>query len=55
MSSDLPFERDAILPELLTNEERQWINDYHHKVAEVLTPHLEPEIGKWLEKETMPL
>ena len=50
-----PFERDAILPELLTNEERQWINDYHHKVAEVLTPHLEPEIGKWLEKETMPL
>lgn len=50
-----PWEREAILPELLTDEERQWLNDYHRQVRETLLPLLDGEAAEWLTEQTMPI
>jgi Xaa-Pro aminopeptidase len=47
-----PIDRDAILPELLTQEEREWLNQYHQRVYEVLSPDLTEEENKWLKEIT---
>lgn len=48
----LPIDRSALLPEMLTGSERSWINQYHEKVFEKLSPHLDEEHREWLKKET---
>ncbi len=48
----VPFDRDAILPELMTDKELQWLNDYHSKVYETLRPHFEGEELQWLQEAT---
>ncbi len=50
-----PFDREAILPELLTKEELTWLNDYHQRVYESLAPLLSAETAKWLKAETAPI
>lgn len=50
--SFIPIDRRAIVKEMLTIEEVQWINCYHGKVFEVLSPHLNEEEVQWLESET---
>lgn len=50
-----PFDRDAMDPALLTEEERRWLNGYHRRVYETLAPLLEPEVARWLEGATRPL
>lgn len=47
-----PWEREAILPEMLTDEERQWVNEYHRQVYEKLSPFLDEETKKWLREQT---
>lgn len=47
-----PFDLEAILPELLTEEEKQWLNDYHRKTYEKLSPYLNEEEKEFLKKET---
>ena len=37
---------------LLTEEERQWLNDYHRMVYEKLAPRLDEEHRKWLREKT---
>lgn len=41
--------------ELLTPEEKQWLNEYHKRVREALEPHLDGDIKKWLIKLTQPI
>ena len=49
-----PYDRKLIVPEMLTCEERCWLNGYHEKVKEVLMPLLANEQEKaWLEKATL--
>ncbi len=48
----VPFDRDAILPELMTDRELQWLNDYHRKVYEALGPYFAGEELKWLQQAT---
>ena len=48
----VPFDRDAILPELMTDRELQWLNDYHRKVYETLKPYFEGEELRWLQEAT---
>lgn len=48
----VPFDRDAILPELMTDKELQWLNDYHRKVYESLQPYFEGEELQWLKEAT---
>lgn len=47
-----PWEREAILPELLTDREREWINDYHKAVYEKLSPQLDADTAAWLRIQT---
>lgn len=50
-----PFDRDALDASLLHDDERQWLNDYHRRVRETLSPHLSPEEAAWLRDVTQPL
>ena len=34
----VPYEREAILPEMLTKAELAWLNAYHQKVYEIVGP-----------------
>ena len=47
-----PWEREAILPELLTEQEKKWINDYHQTVYVKLSPLLDDDIAAWLKTQT---
>ncbi|MCL1936459.1 MAG: aminopeptidase P family protein [Defluviitaleaceae bacterium] len=51
----VPFEIDAILTELLTDEEKQWINKYHETVYNNLKDSLTTEEENWLRQVTYPL
>ncbi|BBU57338.1 Xaa-Pro aminopeptidase [Mameliella alba] len=44
----VPIDRRLIDPNLLTSDERNWLNDYHRRVHELLTPHLDAATGQWL-------
>ena len=47
-----PYELEAILPEMLSPEERKLLNDYHAKVYETLSPLFDEEERQWLESAT---
>ena len=48
----VPFERKAILPEKLTEEQKQTLNDYHRQVYEKISPYLDENEREWLRQET---
>jgi len=50
-----PIERDLILPELLTDEEILWLNDYHGKVDDIIGPLLGREDAAWLRSKCSPV
>ena len=50
-----PFDRDAINPDQLTEEECEWLNDYHAKVYEKIAPLVSFEIKNWLYEATKKL
>lgn len=50
-----PIDRRLIVPELLEARERAWIDAYHERVYQTLSPHLEPDVARWLRQETLPL
>ena len=50
-----PFDRDALDASLLSDEERAWLNGYHRRICEVLSPYLPPEERQWLCIVTQPL
>ena len=44
-----PIDRALIVAELLTPDERAWLNAYHARVAAVVGPKVEPDVRAWLE------
>jgi Xaa-Pro aminopeptidase len=46
-----PFNPDLFDLDLLTDDELNWLNDYHREVLERLTPHLEEPEVEWLRHE----
>lgn len=48
----VPMDLDAIVPDIMTAEERQLLNDYHSAVYEKLSPYLEGDEKEWLRKYT---
>lgn len=50
-----PIDTRPIRPELLTAEEIQWLNAYHARVREALSPHLGGDDKAWLEAATRPI
>ncbi len=49
------FESGLLDKTLLSCEEIDWINSYHQKVYEMLSPELDTETTAWLRKKTEPL
>lgn len=50
-----PMDRRLIDKELLTPAEIEWINDYHARVAETISPDLDNDTRAWLKAATAPL
>lgn len=50
-----PFDLRLFQTEIMTTEEIQWVNDYHARVREALTPLLSPEEAAWLADKTREL
>lgn len=50
-----PFDLKLFDTSIMTDEEIQWINDYHARCREVLLPRLNPEQAAWLKAKTEPL
>ena len=50
-----PIDKTPIIIEMLTPEERQWLDDYHQMVYDRLSPYLETEEKEWLREATVPL
>lgn len=47
-----PFDREAIVVDMLTEKELAWLNDYHAQVYKKLAPLLSEPVRQWLEAET---
>lgn len=51
-----PIDKSLIVPDVLSETERQWLNDYHRQVCDVLLPGLAHEDERnWLREQTSPL
>lgn len=50
-----PIDRRLILPDLMNEEEINWLNDYHARVVAQIGPLVDPATRLWLEKATTPL
>lgn len=50
-----PFDLRLFQTEIMTPEEIKWVNDYHARVREALTPLLSPEEAAWLADKTREL
>ena len=50
-----PIDKEAIVVEMLTDEELAWFNEYHQFVFDRLCPYLNVEEQAWLKEATSPL
>ena len=50
-----PIDKAPIVREMMTQEEIQWLNDYHQRVFDTLSPHLSAEEAAWLRTACAPL
>ena len=50
-----PIDTTPIVFEMLSEEEREWLNNYHHRVYESLKPYLTAVEQEWLRKATLPI
>ena len=50
-----PIDRNAIAAELLTGPEKTWLNAYHQRVYDSLSPHIDDPTREWLDEATRPL
>ena len=50
-----PIDRSLVDVSLMNDAEVAWVNDYHARVCEQLTPLLPAADADWLEAKTAPL
>lgn len=50
-----PIDRNVIATDLLTADERAWLDNYHGKVLEIVGPQLQGAAKSWLESACAPL
>ncbi|HEV2080498.1 MAG TPA: aminopeptidase P family protein [Allosphingosinicella sp.] len=50
-----PIGRALVDPQMLSGEEREWVDQYHAEVLEVVGPQLEGEALDWLREQCAPL
>ncbi len=51
----VPFDRRLVASELLSQSERDWLNAYHVRVAELIAPGLDGADAAWLDRATGPI
>lgn len=51
----VPIDRRLIMVDMLTADERGWLNAYHHDVAEKIRPRLGQDAQLWLDAATAPI
>ncbi len=49
----VPFDLRLINKDMLTDNERTWLNDYHFKIREIVKDHLNDSEINWLLKATV--
>ena len=50
-----PIDRNLIEPSLLDQDEIAWLNAYHERVRQKLTPLVDAETARWLAEATQPI
>lgn len=50
-----PFDRTLFDVDMMTDEEIDWVDQYHARVCETLLPHLNPDEQQWLKEKTKSL
>ena len=50
-----PIDTTPIIVEMMTDEEQQWLNDYHQTVYDRLAPHLDADDRQWLAQRCAPI
>ena len=50
-----PIDLSPVIKDLLTQEEIEWLNQYHATVFDALSPHLSADECQWLRLATQPL
>jgi len=50
-----PIDLNLVEKNLLAADEKEWLNGYHRKVRETLSPLLDADEAAWLEKNTRPI
>jgi Xaa-Pro aminopeptidase len=50
-----PIDHNLIDPSLLDDEEIAWLDAYHARVRETLTPLVDPDTARWLAEATQPI
>ena len=50
--TDKIFDKMCIRDSRMTEQERTWLNEYHHTVYEAIAPHLPKEEQEWLAHAT---
>lgn len=51
----IPIDLSQVELHLLSEQEKQWLDDYHQQVREVLMPLVESEAQQWLLAATAPI
>ena len=49
-----PIDKTPIVLDMMTQEEIEWLNAYHQRVFDTLSPHLSDEENRWLRMATAP-
>ncbi|MHB2017836.1 MAG: aminopeptidase P family protein [Candidatus Xenobia bacterium] len=50
-----PIDRRLIVKAMLTDSEVRWVDDYHARVRDVITPRVDEATAAWLKQATAPL
>lgn len=50
-----PINTTLIIPSLMTSQDIQWLNDYHVRVRDLISPLVSPSAKDWLLKATEPI
>ncbi len=47
-----PIDLDAVDADMLTDKEKEWLNNYHRQVFDTISPYLDDKEKEWLQYET---
>jgi Xaa-Pro aminopeptidase len=51
----VPIDLEPVKPELMSDQDIAYLNEYHEQVYEKIAPHLNKEEEEWLRKVTLPI